>query len=55
MSEGVKYDGIPNTQISEYDEIAARLKKRDEHMARRLRLMRIVVRILDVGFGFFLT
>jgi hypothetical protein len=48
MSEGIKYDFIP----SSHDEIAARLKKRDEHLTRRIRHMRIVVRILDLGFGF---
>jgi hypothetical protein len=53
MSNEIKYDGVPVTQTnSEYDEVAARMKQRDEHLARRLRFMRIVVRILDVGFGF---
>jgi hypothetical protein len=53
MSEAIKYDGVPLTsQTSEHDEITARLRKRDEHLTRRLRFMRIVVRILDVGFGF---
>jgi hypothetical protein len=53
MAEEIKYDGVPITQTSsEYDEVAARLKKRDAHLTRRLRFMRIVVRILDVGFGF---
>jgi len=52
MSEKQKHDEVPNTNVNEYDEIAARLKERDEHLTRRLRRMRIVVRILDLGFGF---
>ena len=52
MSEEQKYDEVPNTQVNVYDETAARLKQRDEHLTRRLRRMRIIVRILDLGFGF---
>jgi hypothetical protein len=42
----------PESQISDYDDVAARMRKRDEYLTRRLRRMRIVVRILDLGFGF---
>jgi len=42
---------LPESQISEYDEVAARMRKRDEHLTRQLRRMRIVVRALDLGFG----
>ena len=53
MSETIKLNAaLPESRISEYEEVAARMKKRDEHLTRRLRRMRIVVRILDLGFGF---
>ena len=43
---------VPEPQISEYEQVAARMKKRDEHLGRQLRRIRILVRILDLGFGF---
>jgi hypothetical protein len=46
-----KYDPVEETQISEHDETGARMRKRDEYLTRRLRRMRIIVRILDFGFG----
>jgi hypothetical protein len=51
MSE-VKYDTVQEPQISEYEQIAARMRERDKFLTRRLRRMRVIVRILDVGFGF---
>ena len=51
MSEPMK-DAVQESQISEYEQVAARMKERDKFLTRRLRRMRIVVRILDVGFGF---
>jgi hypothetical protein len=53
MSETIKLNAaLPESRISEYEEVAARMKKRDEHLTRHLRRMRILVRILDLGFGF---
>ena len=54
MSKAVEYDVAPETQLSEYEQIAAQMKKRDEELRHRLRQMRIIVRILDLGFGFVL-
>jgi hypothetical protein len=34
------------------DQIATQMKEKDEYLARRLRLSRIFVRTLDVGFGY---
>lgn len=52
MSESTKYDALTEAQIREYDQVAAQMKKRDEHLLRQLRRMRLVVRTLDLGFGF---
>lgn len=52
MSKPNDSDVVPESQLSEYEQIAARMKKRDELLRRRLRRMRIIVRILDLGFGF---
>ena len=51
MREDVKYE-VPHAQFSEHDDVAARMRKRHEQLTRRLRNIRIVVRILDFGFGF---
>ena len=52
MSKRIDSDVVPESQLNEYEQIAARMKKRDELLTRRLRRMRIIVRILDLGFGF---
>lgn len=53
MSKSLKLDAVlPESPISEYDEVTARMRKRDEHLTRQLRRMRILVRVLDLGFGF---
>jgi hypothetical protein len=52
MSEMMKLNALPLSQIREYEEVTARMRKRDAHLTRQLRRMRFVVRILDLGFGF---
>lgn len=52
MSDIVKYGPDDESPISEHEQIMARMKKRDEHLTRRLRRLRAVVRVLDLGFGF---
>jgi hypothetical protein len=51
MSSDAKYNPVPESQP--YDEVTVRLRKRDEQLTRRLRRIRVVVRILDFGFGYF--
>jgi len=52
MSATVKYGPDEEPPISEYEQIMARMKKRDEYLTRRLRRMRAVVRVLSLGVGF---
>jgi hypothetical protein len=53
MTEPVKYDAVPETaQMSEFDEISEQMQARDKYLTRQLHRMRILVRILDVIFGF---
>jgi len=53
MSETIKLNtALPESHLSEYEEVTARMRKRDEYLTRQLRRMRIIVRILDLGFGF---
>lgn len=53
MSQHEKADPVEQTQIN--DETGARMRKRDEYLTRHLRRMRIIVRILDFGFGWVIS
>jgi hypothetical protein len=56
MSQHEKADPVEQTQINEHDdETGARMRKRDEYLTRHLRRMRIIVRILDFGFGWVIS
>ena len=52
MSKSIQDGGVPESQMSEYDQVTTRMKERDEYLGRRLRRMRIVVRILSLGVGY---
>jgi hypothetical protein len=52
MPEDVKYGPVSDVLISEHEEVAARMRKRDAQLTRRLHLMRLMVRVLDLGFGY---
>ena len=55
MSKPLNYDVVPESQLNEYEQIAARMKKRDEQLTRKFRRMRIIVRILDLDFRLFIV
>jgi hypothetical protein len=52
MSDPEK-DGVAAAQMSgpEYDQVTQQMRQRDEQLKRQLRLARIFVRVMDVGFG----